>query len=84
MNFDKEIGNAVIILGSINNDKPQLTISISPELAKAKGWNAGNMVRELAKDIKGGGGGSAIFASGSGTDTEGLVKALERAKELLK
>ena len=82
-NLEKEIGNAVIVFGTINNDKPQLTICISPDLAKTKGWNAGAMIRELAKEIKGGGGGQANFATAGGTDTEGLVKALEKAKGLL-
>ena len=82
-NLDKEVGNAVMVFGTINNGKPQLTISISPDLAKAKGWNAGAWVRELAKEIKGGGGGQATFATAGGTDTEGLVKALEKAKVLL-
>jgi alanyl-tRNA synthetase len=81
-NLEKEIGNAVIVFGSINNDKPQLTICISPDLAKAKNWNAGLMVRELAKEMKGGGGGSVVFATAGGTDTEGLVRALEKAKGL--
>ncbi len=81
-NLEKEIGNAVIVFGSINSDKPQLTICISPELAKAKNWNAGAIVREMAKEIKGGGGGSAVFATAGGTDTEGLVVALEKAKGL--
>ena len=82
-NLEKEIGNAVIVFGTISNDKPQLTICISPDLAKAKNWNAGVMVKELGKDIKGGGGGQATFATAGGVDTEGLVKALGRAKELL-
>ncbi len=81
-NLDKEVGNAVIVFGSISNEKAQLTISISPDLAKAKNWNAGAMIRELAKEIKGGGGGSAVFATAGGTDTEGLVKALEKARGL--
>ncbi len=82
-NLEKEVGNAVIVFGSINNDKPQLTICISPDLAKAKNWNAGAMVKDLAKDIKGGGGGQSTFATAGGTDTEGLAGALERAKGLL-
>ncbi len=82
-NLEKEIGNAVIVFGTVNNDKPQVTICMSPDLAKAKNWNAGFMVRELAKEIKGGGGGSAFFATAGGTDTEGLVKALEKAEGLL-
>ena len=83
-NLEKEIPNAVIVFGSIANDKPQLTICINPNLAKAKSWNAGAIVRELAKEIKGGGGGSAVFATAGGTDTEGLATALEKAKGLFK
>jgi alanyl-tRNA synthetase len=82
-NLEKEVGNAVIVFGTISNDKPQLTICISPDLAKAKNWNAGAMVKELAKDIKGGGGGQPTFATAGGTDTEGLASALARAKNLL-
>jgi alanyl-tRNA synthetase len=42
------------------------------------------MVKELAKDIKGGGGGSPVFATAGGTDARGLAGALARAKSLLK
>ena len=34
-NLEKEIGNAVIVFGTVNNDKPQVTICMSPDLAKA-------------------------------------------------
>ncbi len=83
-NLEKEIGNAVIVFGTVNNDKPQLTICISPDLAKAKNWNAGAMVKELGKEIKGGGGGSVVFATAGGVDTEGLAIALSRVTSLLK
>ncbi len=82
-NLEKEMGNALIVFGTISNDKPQLTICISPDLAKAKNWNAGNMVKELAKDIKGGGGGQPTFATAGGVDTEGLAKALARVNDFL-
>jgi alanyl-tRNA synthetase len=82
-NLEKEMGNALIVFGTVSNDKPQLTICISPDLAKAKNWNAGNMVKELAKDIKGGGGGQPTFATAGGVDTEGLAKALARVNDFL-
>ena len=82
-NLEKEVGNAVIVFGTISNDKPQLTICISPDLVKSKNLNAGTMIRELAKDIKGGGGGQPTFASAGGVDTEGLAKALGRVRDLL-
>ena len=83
-NLEKEVGNAVIVFGTISNDKPQLTICISPDLVKSKNLNAGTMIRELAKDIKGGGGGQPTFASAGGVDTEGLARALGRVKDFLK
>jgi alanyl-tRNA synthetase len=41
------------------------------------------MVKDLAKDIKGGGGGQPVFATAGGTDASGLAGALGRAKDLL-
>jgi alanyl-tRNA synthetase len=82
-NLEKEVGNALIVFGTVSNDKPQLTVCISPDLAKSKNWNAGNMVKELAKDIKGGGGGQATFATAGGTDVAGLGAALNRVIDLL-
>ena len=83
-NLEKEVGNALIVLGSVNNGKPQITVCVSESLSKSKGLHAGNIVKDLAKDIKGGGGGQATFATAGGTDTEGLAGALERAKGLVK
>lgn len=82
-NLEKEIGNAVIVFGNIANDKPLLTIRISDELVQAKGLNAGNLIRELAKDIKGGGGGQAFFATAGGSDVNGLDAALARVAQLI-
>ncbi len=82
-NLEKEIGNAVIVFGTVANDKPLLTIRISDELVQTKGMNAGNLIRELAKDIKGGGGGQAFFATAGGSDVSGLDAALARVKDLV-
>ncbi|HMN90420.1 MAG TPA: alanine--tRNA ligase [Saprospiraceae bacterium] len=82
-NLEKEIGNAVIIFGTVSNEKPQLTIRISDELVQSKGLNAGTLIRELAKEIKGGGGGQAFFATAGGSDANGLDAALAKAKDLL-
>ncbi len=82
-NLEKEAGDSVIVLGAVANEKPQLTIVVSERLIKDKNLNAGTMIRELAKDIKGGGGGQPFFATAGGTDVEGLDKALERAASLI-
>lgn len=82
-NLEKEVGNAVIVFGIIANDKPLLTIRISDELAQSKGLNAGTLIRELAKEIKGGGGGQPFFATAGGSDASGMDAALAKAKEII-
>ncbi|MBK8566841.1 MAG: alanine--tRNA ligase [Saprospiraceae bacterium] len=79
--LEQEVGNCVIVFGLEADGKPQIMVSVSKELTDR--YNAGNMVRELAKDIQGGGGGQPFFASAGGKDASGLEKAVARAKSLL-
>ncbi len=81
--LENEIGDALIVFGAEVNDKPQLMVTVSKNLTESKDLHAGNMIRELAKEIKGGGGGQAFFATAGGKDASGLDKALARAKELV-
>ncbi len=82
--LEKELGNAVIVFGAEIKGKPQLLVAISRNLTEnGRGLHAGNMVRELAKEIKGGGGGQPFFATAGGKDLGGLEKALQKARELL-
>ena len=81
--LDREIENLFLVLGSVNNGKAGLTISIAKDLAKEKGFNAGQMVRELGKEIAGGGGGQAHFATAGGKNPSGIDKALELSKNYL-
>jgi alanyl-tRNA synthetase len=81
--LEREMENAVIVLGAVIKDKPQLMIAINKELAADKGLHAGNIVRELAKEIGGGGGGQPFFASAGGSNPDGLEKAIALAKELV-
>lgn len=57
---------------------------ISDELAKEKGLHAGNIVRDLAKEIQGGGGGQPFFATAGGKDAAGLERAISRSREFIK
>ena len=52
-------------------------------LVKEKNLNAGTIVRELAKEIQGGGGGQAFYATAGGANAQGLAKAIEMAKFLV-
>ncbi|MBK7335196.1 MAG: alanine--tRNA ligase [Saprospirales bacterium] len=81
--LESEIGNIVIVLGAVSQDKPQLLVAVSKELTESKGLHAGNMVRELAKHIQGGGGGQPFFATAGGKDVGGLEKAVGAAKQVL-
>jgi alanyl-tRNA synthetase len=55
---------------------------ISKNLIADKGLNAGYLVREAAKLIKGGGGGAPHFATAGGKDVEGLNAAVEKVVEI--
>lgn len=76
-----EIENLFLVLGAEINGKPSLTVVISDNLINEKSWNAGAIVRELAKDIQGGGGGQPFYATAGGKDLEGLPHALAKAKD---
>ncbi|MEM8528261.1 MAG: alanine--tRNA ligase [Bacteroidota bacterium] len=82
--LEKEIGNAVIVFGAVIKGKPQLMVTISENLTKEKELHAGNIVRELAKHIKGGGGGQAFFATAGGKEIGGLDAAIEAARQVVK
>lgn len=75
--------NIFVVLGAEFDGKPNLTVVVSEDLVKSKGLNAGNIIRDLAKDIQGGGGGQPFFATAGGKDASGLDKAIARAKEFL-
>lgn len=81
--IEKEAAPAVVLLGSESEGKPLLTLIISKELTENNGLNAGQLIRDLAKDIQGGGGGQPFFATAGGKDSAGLDRALSRLKGLL-
>ena len=64
-------------------EKAMLTCYISKELANEKGYNAGQVVRELGKLIQGGGGGQNFFATAGGKNPSGIPNALEKAKDFI-
>jgi alanyl-tRNA synthetase len=78
-----KVDNLFLILGNEAEGKATITIAISDELAKEKSLHAGKLVRELAKEIKGGGGGQPFFATAGGKDPNGIENALEKAKAII-
>ncbi len=77
------MNNLFLVLGADIEGKPSLTVVVSEDLVKEKGLNAGTIVRDLAKDIQGGGGGQPFFATAGGKDVSGLQKAIARAKSFV-
>jgi alanyl-tRNA synthetase len=78
-----EVENLFCVLGCVLNEKPMLSVIISDNLVKEKALHAGNIIKELAKEIKGGGGGQPFYATAGGNDVNGLQAAIEKAKLLV-
>ena len=75
-------GSLLCVIGSHDNDKPQLSIMMSDDMVSDHGLNAGQMVREAAKLIQGGGGGQPHFAQAGGKNVDGLSAAVDKVIEL--
>ncbi len=75
-------GSLLCVIGSHDNNKPQLSIMMSDDMVSDHGLNAGQMVREAAKLIQGGGGGQPHFAQAGGKDVDGLSAAVDKVIEL--
>lgn len=74
--------NLLFVCGSVENNKPTLTVIISDNLVKDNSLNAGKMIREAAKLIQGGGGGQPHFATAGGKNVDGLGEAVNKLIEL--
>ena len=72
----------VCVVGSVFAEKPMLNVMLSDDMVKDHGLNAGQLVREAAKLMQGGGGGQPHFASAGGKNAEGLSAAIDKVIEL--
>jgi len=79
-----EVDNLFLALGSSIGGKPSITVMIADHLVAEKGLNAGTIVREAAREMQGGGGGQAFYATAGGKDIAGLSAAVEKAKSFVK
>lgn len=83
MNIVREMGDALVLFGFEIGDKATIMLAISESIVESKNWHAGNIIRELAKEIDGGGGGQPFFATAGGTKASGLDRALENLDSFL-
>lgn len=82
-NLRQSMENTLVVLGAVVNDKPMLQIILTEDLEASGKYNAGSLVRELAKEISGGGGGQPFYASAGGSNAAGLATAVKKIEEFI-
>ena len=78
-----QIGEGVVVLGSVIAGRPMIIVMATQEVVKA-GIHSGNIAREIAKCIDGGGGGSPVVAQAGGKQADQLIVALDATEEIIK
>jgi alanyl-tRNA synthetase len=78
----ERLKSAVVVLGTVYEDKPAFLAAVTPDLV-AKGYNAGDIIKQVSKVAGGGGGGKANFAQAGGKDKNKLDEALRLVKSLI-
>jgi alanyl-tRNA synthetase len=76
-----QFDDLLMILAADVDGKPQVAVMIGEKLAATNKFHAGNMVKELAREIDGGGGGQPFYATAGGKNLAGLDKVVEKAKQ---
>jgi len=82
--FRDKMQGGVVVLGTAATGRPLLIAATTRELAKSRGVHAGNLVRELAKMVGGGGGGRPDMAQAGGRDAGKLPAAIAKAPDLVR
>ena len=75
-----EVENIFMVLVNESEGKAGINVLVHDNLVKSKKLHAGNIVKELAKEINGGGGGQPFFATAGGTKPEGLKAVLLKSE----
>jgi alanyl-tRNA synthetase len=78
-----QLKSVVIVLGTVNDDRPLFLATVTPDLI-AKGYNAGDIIRQVAKVTGGGGGGKPNLAQAGGKDKEKINEALGLVKDIIR
>jgi alanyl-tRNA synthetase len=78
-----EITDLYLVLATVIDGKPLITVMISENIVKEKKLHAGTIVKELAKEIKGGGGGQPFYATAGGKDIAGIDKVIKKSTSFI-
>ena len=73
--------SALAILGAVSEGKPSLCLLLPDAYAEAKDLDATKLIREVAKEIQGGGGGQKTLCTAGGRNADGLPKAMQMLRE---
>lgn len=75
----KQVNNLYLILAAEIDGKPLITVMISENLVNEKNLHAGKIIKELAKEINGGGGGQPFYATAGGKNPDGIDNVLKKS-----
>jgi len=78
----EQMQSGIIVLGSVYNNRPIFLAAVTPDLV-TKGYNAGEIVKQVAKVTGGGGGGKPSLAQAGGKHKDKLDEALRLVKSLI-
>ena len=79
-----EVKNLFLVLAAEIDGKANIQVMIADNLVKERGWNAGTIIRELAKAVNGSGGGQPFYATAGGKEPAGIPTLLQNARGFLK
>ncbi len=75
--------NLLLVMAAEVGGKPMVAVMVGEKLAGSQKYHAGNLVKELAREIDGGGGGQPFYATAGGKNLSGLDQVLSKARTLL-
>jgi alanyl-tRNA synthetase len=78
----EQLGSGVVVLATAIDEKPQILVAVTDDLL-ARGAHAGELVKNVARIVGGGGGGRPSMAQAGGRDLSKLREALAQVRDLV-
>ena len=78
-----EVENLMLLLITESEGKVGLSLILSDSLVNDKGMDASKLIREIAAEVQGGGGGQKFYATAGGKNPAGIDNAIKKAKSLI-
>ena len=75
--------DTVLVIGSESNGKANILVMVSDNLVKERNINAVTIIKEIAGEINGGGGGQPYLATAGGKNPAGIIKAIKKAQDFI-